>query len=69
MSKRGLTPAARQCAKRYKAEQKAGQKSSMETVIKAYLADNPAESYSSIRKSLSNHTEAWKLDIKLDKHT
>lgn len=67
LSTRGLTPAARQCAKRFKAARKAGEKTPMEDVIRAYLADNPKAKYSSIRRSLSAHPEAWKVDTKVDK--
>jgi hypothetical protein len=67
LSTRGLTPAARQCGNRYKAARKAGEKTSLEDVIRAYLADNPKAKYSSIRRSLSAHPEAWKVDTKVDK--
>ena len=63
----GVTPAARQCAKRYTAERKAGRKTTMEAVIKAFLADNPDESFSYIRRTLTAHPELWKVDRKVDK--
>jgi len=63
--RRGLTPAARQCAKRYKAEREAGHKIPMKDVILSYLKDNSGK-FLSIRKSLSEHPEAWKVDTKVD---
>jgi len=65
--KRGFTPAARQCAKKYKAKRKAGQKTTMKAVIRDYLDENPDAKESSISRSLSDHPEEWKVDTKVDK--
>jgi hypothetical protein len=67
LSTRGLTPAARQCAKTYKVKRKAGEKISMKAVILDYIDNNPTAKKSSIRRSLTAHPEAWKVDNKVDK--
>ncbi len=64
---RGLTSAARECAKRYKAKQRKGEKPTMKSVILEYLDDNPDQKFSSIMRCLSAHPEVWKVDTKVDK--
>jgi hypothetical protein len=67
MSTRGLTPAARKCAKTYTAKRRAGDKITLEAVIQDYVDDHPEAKKTSIRRSLSAHPEEWKVDTKVDK--
>jgi hypothetical protein len=64
---RGLTKPARKCATEYKKRMAKDKKATMKAVIADYIVDNPAESESSIRRSLSAHPEAWKVDTKVNK--
>jgi hypothetical protein len=60
--KRGLTPAARGCIRLYHKGKKADQKYTMNDAISDYIDDNPEAKRSSIRRSLSDNPDAWKVD-------
>jgi hypothetical protein len=67
LSTRGLSPAARQCIRKYKAKHKEGDRTTMNAVILDYIDAHPEAKYSSIRRSPSAHSKEWKVDTKVDK--